>query len=147
MWKSQVKSDSQTSSFDLLGELKQGRYLIDTNEQPTSFLFVWVIVDRVDFQHFKIDSVANLKDPISLSLATLRPAKKKIFFKCFDLKEQPTETAKAASFLEQLRNDINVNELTIGRDYFETMRKKFDSSAKEICDSLRESNEYQIAIV
>lgn len=62
-------------------------------------------------------------------------------------KQQQQQLEDSLGFFDKLRNDVNVSEFLICRDYFDLIKEKLNSLANDLCESLKESNEFQIAIL
>ena len=83
----------------------------------------------------------NNVDPVVLNIRSLdSDIKKKVIYKCYDFGSDNNELVK-------LRNDINVADFHVSKDYFQSIRSILDKSSGEMCESLKESNEYDFAII
>lgn len=123
-----------------------GRYVLETNESSSaSFVFLWIVADNFDLQRFAIDDELDGKNSRLLSqnefvvsLATPRPTRnKKIMYTFYDGKStaignDDPATSKLLMLLQRLHNDVNVVELGIGREYFESVRDVLEKSSCEM---------------
>lgn len=133
IWKSEVLVDG--ASFNVLNELKQGRYLIETNEPNIGLLFIWVIADSLSFNHVKVDELAT---DITLNSSSQHNRNKKAMYKFYD--------STSSSALTSLRNDVNIIDIKVSAINFNSIRNTLDKSRDELCESFKTSKEYDVSI-
>jgi hypothetical protein len=147
IWKSNTLINENQVPFDLVSILKQGRYLINTNQEPNSYIYLWILNDNSCFKHYKYNLNAKANFSVSFSLKDFYENKysrsKKIMYAYKDTNGE----SKASFDLKVLKNDFNVNSLTISKEQFQLILSILTESTGQLCESLKVSNDFYFAIV
>lgn len=103
--------------------------------------------DNSCFKHYKYNLNAKASFSTSFSLRDFYENKysrsKKIMYAYKDTNGE----SKASFDLKDLKNDFNVNSLTISNEQFKLILSILTESTGQLCESLKVSNDFYFAIV
>lgn len=131
--------------------LEKGRYLLETRSRPTSYLYMFILSSEMRFKHYKYQMKEMRNITVDLNdVLSLKPLRK-LMYKFEDRRVKNNngtnllgETSKE---LKELRNDFNVVSYHISDEHFEFLLSVLTESTEQLCQSLKQSNDFYFALV
>ncbi len=142
IWKANILINDNKAPLNLITELKQGRYLLETFQHPNSFIHFWILNDKYFFKHFKFSSLGDKSSSnLSVNLNDTHNMSKKIMYKCGSGKADNREIIKA------IRKDFNTTNFQISNEQHRFIVSMLTESNNQLSESLKQANDYLFAIL
>jgi hypothetical protein len=134
-----VLVNERQTPLSLLDELEQGRYLLETHERSSNYIFFWILNASYFFKHFKFSSLSDDKS-VNIDLSDTRNMSKKLMYKC-------GSEAESGDQVNVFKNDFNTTNFRISNEQYHFMVTMLTESNDQLCESLKWSNDYLFAIL
>lgn len=136
--------NDENRAFDLLEQLEQGRYLIRTKQAPSNIINLLVVKEGFYFKQI----ICNLKEideikRIELKLDDRENLVKKVMYQNLESTGNEDEELRR----KQLHNDVNITDLCVSNECFSKIVETLNTSNDQLCQSLKESNNFKFAII
>ena len=146
IWKSNVSVNENPLPSNLVTELKQGRYLLETHQFSNCFIYLWILNDQYYFKHF-ICSRLNETTQVSANLNDKYNHSKKIMYQYKTSKDNDNSEITNSACLKKLRNDFNITSYQISQEQHKFLVNMLTESTKQLCESLKEANGFYFAVL
>lgn len=120
--------------LNLIKNLKNGRYLLETKTKPFNCIYILILNDNFAYQTYKLEEDTN----INLKCLFGKESKK-LMYKI---------THEKSGTLKSIQNDYNVNSFIVSDEQFNFLSYHFKNSTKSLASSMRLGpNEFYFALV
>ena len=132
--------------------LEKGRYLLETRDKPSSYIYLSILSTDMRFKHYKYQLKEFKKVSMNLNdLLDLKPLRK-LMYKFEDRRNKNNNnrdlsSGDASKELKELRNDFKITSYQISNEHFEFLLSVLTKSTEQLCLSLKQSNDFYFALV